>query len=332
MPLDNSEKKAVGYLPEGFEKADLGSSGRNTIAGADIRIFSVRVSEKNVQEIPHHIAPERPQGRVLPLRGLRTIQEELLARPTFFEHYDSVRVDWKYLYDREASVLAKESEWIGRKKIRLFFDLTSGINLYPNLRLIENDEAQYSASMAAIENVLAKMEIVGAHDLTLSLHEIPELYFTTEQTWASFAKTLQRLSEQAALRHIDLYLRLYRGKLPAHASYYYLEQQGDIAFAEQFLDRVGAPNFRLAVSTAFVLGSKASSKELLKIPAAKIGLWLVSAPAFDVSGHLWNVNGRLAPYDGKDKVAAMLAVAPALLWFSTGCTATRTRNTSTSAL
>ena len=310
MRLDDSEKSAIGYMPAGFEKANLGKSGKNTIAGSDIRVFAVRVREENVQEIPHRIPAARPQGRVLPLPGLRSIQEELLARPTFSEHFDGAMVDWKYLQVRDSSVLEIESRWITRQKIRLFFDLTSGINLYPNLRLIENDEARYSASIAAIEDVLAKMEILGSRDMVLSLHEIPELYFTSAQTWASFEKTLQRLSERAALRHIDLYLRLYRGKLPAHASYYYLEQQGGLAQAVQFLDRVGAQNFRLAVSTAFLLGSKGGSKQLLNMPAEKVGLWLVSAPAFDVAGRLWNVNGRLAPYAGKDQIAAMLAVAP----------------------
>ncbi len=67
LPLDQSEKQAVGYLPEGFEKAQIGASGKDTIAGADIRIFRVRVQESGVAEIAHSIPPKNPKNRFLPL-------------------------------------------------------------------------------------------------------------------------------------------------------------------------------------------------------------------------------------------------------------------------
>jgi hypothetical protein len=309
MPLDEAEKKAIGYMPEGYEKADLGKGGKDAIAGGDTRIFSVRVRAENVREIAHRATPLRPKGRILPLRGRRPIQEEVLARPTFFEHYDGVVVDWKYLRESETHTLQNEAGWIGLQKIRVFVDLTSGINLYPNLRLIENDEAQYAASMKAIEDVMSKMEILGARDLILSLHQTPELFFTTEQTSASMEKTLRRLSERAATHHIDLYLRQYRGKLPGGA-YYNVSEPAALDQWLQFLDRVGVANLRLAASTGYLLAEMAKSKQRPNLAKEKVGLWLVSAPAFDVAGYLWDVNGRLAPYAGVKEIAGLLVIAP----------------------
>ena len=44
LALDQSEKSAVGYMPHGFEHADLGKSTKTTIAGADMRIFRLTLA------------------------------------------------------------------------------------------------------------------------------------------------------------------------------------------------------------------------------------------------------------------------------------------------
>ena len=134
IPLDQSEKQAVGYLPEGFENAKIGISGKNTIAGADIRIFRVRVQESGVTEIAHATPPQNPANRFLPLRTMNPIKDEILLRPTFFQHYDGVAVDWKYVANRDSSTLKQEAVWIGLQKVRVLVDLTSGVNLFPDLQ------------------------------------------------------------------------------------------------------------------------------------------------------------------------------------------------------
>ena len=136
-----------------------------------------------MEEIAHVAPPARPRGRALPLRGARSIKEEVLARPSFFEHFDSVVVDWRYLRGREKDELERESGWIGRQGLKLLIDLTSGINLFPDLRLLDNIRQDYSASLAAIEDVMGKMDVLPAQDLILALHRYPENNFTEEQAW-----------------------------------------------------------------------------------------------------------------------------------------------------
>ncbi len=144
----------------------IGKSGAGTIGGGDVRIFAVT-----------------------------SIKEQILARPTFFEHFDGVCVDWRYLHEREQSALQTETGWLKRQDVRVAVDLSSGVNLYPTLRLIDNVRADYEASLAAVSNVLAKMEILGARDLMLSLHRFPETNFTNEPTRASFTATLKTLAD-----------------------------------------------------------------------------------------------------------------------------------------
>ena len=152
--------------------------------------------------------PAPPKGRLLPLRGQRNVKEEVLLRPTFFQHYDGVVLDWRYLHDREADALKEEARWLQIQNLRIWVDLTSGINLFPDLRLVDNDPEEYAASMAAIENVLSKMPLLDARNLVLSLHRVPENNYTAEQTRESFVSTLKQICGKAAEGNITVHLRM----------------------------------------------------------------------------------------------------------------------------
>ncbi len=282
LPLDQSEKGAPGYLPEGSENAAVGVSTESEIAGGDVRIFSVRVREENVGEIPHIAPPPRPKGRLLPLRGQRMLKEEILARPTFFEHFDGVLLDWRYLDVRAPEALQQESGWLERQGLDIWVDLSSGINLYPGLRLVNNDPAEYEASINKIKGILDKMPILGARNLVLSLHRTPENNITHEETQDSFVNTLRAMSECAAAQGTTIHLRM---SMKAVTS---------VGEAAQILDRVNAPNLRIATSTALIMSQGNEPDYVREQLGNRLGLWLASAPANDGNGRLWTVHGSLA--------------------------------------
>lgn len=302
LPLDQSEKQAVGYLPGGFEKAPIGVSGKDTIAGADIRIFRVRVEETGVEELPHAVPPPNPKSRFLPLRGMRRIQDEILSRPTFFQHFDGVSVDWKYLADREPGTLQKEAGWLGLQKVRVLVDLTSGINLFPDLRLVNNIESEYRRSMESIRNVVAKMPAIGAHDLLLSLHKPVENNITLADQWKGFEDSVREICRDAESSQITVYLRFASGnKLPR-----------DLDEALGFIERVGARNLRLAPSTALLLESRADAQQLAAKLKEHVGWWLLNTPATDVAGRLWNEYGPVAGSGREKELTALLDIDPDL--------------------
>jgi hypothetical protein len=164
LPLDCSEMGTIGYLPETVSTHALGHNSPSTIAGGDVRIFAVRVAETGVVEIPHRPPPRRVQGRFLTLRRPGSIKEAILARPTFFEHWDGVVVDGRYLAEREPAALKKETGWIRRQGLRVAVDLAPGLNLYPDLRLIDNLPADYAASMSTLSNAVETMSILADAD------------------------------------------------------------------------------------------------------------------------------------------------------------------------
>jgi len=293
-----SEKQAVGYLPGGFDGAKIGISGANTIAGGDVRVFSVQIREQNVQEIPHFAPFSRTKNRILPLRGINSIKEAILARPTFFEHFDSVLIDWQYVYEKESEILQQESGWLQRQGLRIFVDLTSALNLYPDLRLLNNIDKDYDHSMSVISKLMKKMVILNSRDLILSLHRFPENNFTVEESWNSFAETMQRICGDAEGYGITVYLRMCSGKPPR-----------SIQSAVDFVDRVGADNLYLAPNVAMLLAQKTKPEDISESAKSKLGLWLVSAPAFDVGGHLQSAQAPLAEKDWGTQITAFLSLA-----------------------
>jgi len=298
IPLDDSEIGAAGYLPEQVAGASLGHNTDRTIRGGDIRIFAVRVKESNVEAIAHVPPPRRPHGRILPLRDCRSVKEQILARPTFFEHFDGAVLDWRYVHDRERTALQREADWIKRQGLRVLVDVSSGLNLYPTLRLVDNIEADYEQSMAALADVMAKMHVLGAHDLILSLHRHPENNFTNEQTQAGFEETLRTLAAEAGKLGITLHLRMTLGKPP-----------WTLGDADALIERVGADNLRLAASTALLLHAEKSAGAV-RILKARLGLWLLGAPQVDLVGKLWDIHAPLHRSEQLPRLAECLALVP----------------------
>jgi len=228
------------------------------------------------------------------------IKEEILSRPTFFQHFDGVSVDWRYLADRESSALQKEAGWLGLQKVRVLVDLTSGINLFPDLRLVNNIEPEYRRSMEAIRNVATKMQAIGAHDLLLSLHKPVENNITLPETWKEFETSVREICRDAESRQITVYLRLApANKLP-----------GGLDEALGFIERVGARNLRLAPSTALLLESRADNRQLAAKLKGHVGLWLLNTPATDVAGRLWNGYGPVAGSGREKELTDLLAIEP----------------------
>jgi hypothetical protein len=301
LPLDQSEKKATGYMPEGMEGKNVGKSGKNTIAGGDIRIFHVNVQEEGVQEIPHETPRPNPKNRILPLRDAVSIQTEILTRPTFFQNFDGVAVDWKYLSQREVKTIEKESIWLRLQKPQIWVDLTSGINLFPDLRLVNNIESEYRISMNTIYDVIDKMRIIGSQNLVISLHKTIENNISLEDTWKELKRSVTEICKYADKSGIKVHLRLVAGnKLPA----------GRLDDALRLMDQVNMPNLRLAINTAVLLDAKATPQDLVVKLNGRIGLWLVNTPQRDLSGRLWNTYAPVFASGFEKELTELLMIAP----------------------
>lgn len=279
LKINEAEMHAVGYTPKVVQEK-VGKNSKKTIAGGGVRIFRIRLKEVNA-EIQPEVAPiPNPKNRTLTLHDITDIKEEILSRPTFFSHYDRVLVDWRYLYKREKQMLQEEAGWISRQKLKIAVDLSSGLNLYPDLRLVNNDPVRYSESIAAIKSIIDKMEILGADRLLLTPHRSIENNISKAQEDSALVVTLQLLADYAGDKGVDLVMR---------ASL--KQSSGSVPDALTLIHKVNRKNFSYAPSLALLLMHQPSLKQNIEILTnAGIKNILISATQKDLYGQTWNIN------------------------------------------
>ena len=299
MKIGQSEINQIGYAPESV-KTDYGKNTTRLIVGGGTRAFSIKVKQPNVELAAKVPCVKNSTGRSLTLRNVRNLKEEILSRPTFFEHYDGVVVDWKYLDEKNDEALATEAGWLGRQKLNITVDLSSGLNLFPDLRLVNNDIKPYQMSMVRIKKVIDKMEIIGAKELLITSHRFVENNIGYEQFRKSLIETFQMLSDYARTKGVSL--------LFCNAVGRYAASFGDAA---NLVKDVSRPNFLFAPLAAIMLDHKANMDkniELLKKCDIKHFVW--AAPERDLHNQFWNVNGQINRYEDQEAIDKLIKAFP----------------------
>jgi len=211
-----------------------------------------------------------------------------------------VSVDWRYVHSRETTALKEEAQWLGLQGVRVWVDLTSGVNLFADLRLVDNDHEAYAASMAVIDDVLEKMAAIDSHDLILSLHRTPENNFTGEQTWSSFVATLKDICKKAEAKRIVVYLRMSP------------KGGGSLGDVTRAFGETAATNLRIAPSIAMFIEQKIKPSDIADLKD-KAGLWLAASPMQEsAGGTVWSVNSPLDGNVAPDELRAWLDALPGI--------------------
>lgn len=279
LSINQDELKALGYTP----KVVTTASGRNAgdlIAGGSVRAYRIKMKDMPVEVLPEVPSIPNTQDCGLTLRDIRNLKEEILSRPTFFEHYDRAVIDWRYLEDREEATLKQEAGWLGRQKLKISVDLTSGLNLYPDLRIVENDPPVYKKSMERMKQVIDKMAVLGADELVISSQRPIENNYTMEQFNQSLVASFQELADYASRKNIRLLFR------PSYRRV--AETVGD---AIEVTKKVNRSNFLLAPSVALLLNDEANlDANLSLLKQAGVKNLIVAAPRRDMHNQVWNMN------------------------------------------
>lgn len=204
IPLDVTEKQFQGWLPCGpFNRTRPGPNTLTTIDTADVRVIRVRVNENPVdmQEIPRQPTPPLPSGIGLPLRDVKSVRTELLRRPTFLAHFDSVVLDhrsigcvvgqetpWQRYWDcLPSSMQLADRHWLsqdgaGPQGLDVWVDLTGMINWAPDLQIARNNSnrslwascgnlcGDWSISMRVLRSAVHRAADLGARGIIVALH------------------------------------------------------------------------------------------------------------------------------------------------------------------
>lgn len=307
LATDHSEQQAIGYTPK-IVTTSFGKNTKDKIAGGDVRIFRVKIKDANLKIKPEITSVPNATGRALVLRNVQNLKEEILSRPTFFAHYDRVAIDWRYLHNRDKAALEEEAGWLNRQKLQVTVDLTSGLNLYPDLRIVNNDSVYYHKSMQTMKGIMDKMAIIGADELIVSSQRTIENNYTMEQFHASLRESFQVLADYAAGKNIRLVFRPSAGRVP--------EATSEVVKMVQDVNR---PNFSFAPSLSLLLRDKARLDESLNIlKAAKITTLILAAPQWDIHRQISNMNLPLYQYDDVESVDKILKAFPTARYLMDG--------------
>lgn len=300
LPTDCSEMNAIGYTPKVALNVRPGKNTAHTIAGGNVRIFRVQLNHPDVTIMPEITSVSNTTRRALTLRNIQNVKEEILSRPTFFEHYDRVVIDWRYLQNKEKEVLKHESGWLGRQKLKITVDLTSGLNLYPDLRIVNNDTTFYQKSINIMKGVIDKMEILGADKLLISTQRTIENNYTMAQFDQSLQESFRTLADYAAQKNIHLILRQSVLRMP-----------DNIEGLFKLVKEVNRPNFTLAPAVSLLLNDEVNlDKNLSQLKQMDIKEILISAPEKDIHNQLWNVNAPIYKSPKTEVIRKILSAFP----------------------
>ena len=216
LATSGRERSAVGFLPEVITNATLGADSPTCVAGGSTRLFRVRVDEKGVCVLPEAQPPANPKNRTLYLRSNDEIKVQLLRRPTFFRHFDSVMVDWRYVFDRDDEALARERNWISLQGLDVLVDFRSGLNAYPDYRWTENIAEERDRSQAAFDKLIRKAAILGVREIVVGTHRLDE-QGPRDEARAQVRKNLVRFARAAAAHGIVVRLANNAWKLESAA-------------------------------------------------------------------------------------------------------------------
>ena len=286
LALDQSEKGTPGYWPEEFTHNDPGPSNETTIAGGDIRLFAVKIREKDVRVLKPIKPPRRARTRFLALRGIADLKTEILRRPTFFQHFDGAKIDWTYLYARDRKQLKREAGWLKRQKVRLVVDFGTGLNFYPDLTLLDTFKLRYEESVAAIDDVLAKMKLLGAADALISLHRNAENHVSSERAEERFQACVRDLCRRAAKRRMTLHLQNHPHKWRGTGG----ETLDFIGKVADSLEPLQAKHLRFALNTCHAGLEGESVADAIASAGDRLGMVLLSAPARDLLGQSYDAH------------------------------------------
>jgi len=189
--------------------------------------------------------------------------------------------------------------WIKSQGLKVIVDLSSGINLFPDLRLVKNDSTEYFKSMDVIRLLIEKMTLLGAGDLIMTTHRTIENNFTDEEFSGSLMNTLRSICKMAAGKGINVHLRIVPGKFSSG-----IEQ------ARNLQSSVDEPNFFVAPSLGMLAGDPDNLKLNIQIlKDLKYSILFIGAPEKDINGKLWNLNLPLFKYKHNEDVRSVLQLA-----------------------
>ncbi len=288
LTIDSSESGVAGCWPKGFSGEE--ATNPQQISGGDIRVFRIKVSNDKTVAIPEVSTPEPVHDCMLSIRGTENLEDQLLARPTFFQNYDGIKLDYQYMATRSSHQIERESKWVQMQKLRTIVDLSSGMNFYPDLTLINDYPPHYDRSRKIIDDVVRKMGILGSEGLILSLHRLQENRSNDTRAAGQFVIELKKICDIAG--SATVYLQHHPHRNPNFTPW----QSGTDAIESmlKMVDLVDRRNFKLAINFGHLNLNVDEPAKLVEMMGDRLGLILLSSNSVDTFGQIYDTHSPIS--------------------------------------
>ena len=307
LSLGQREKGALGYWPKEFRDNAGGENDENTIAGGDVRLFSIEVDEAGIDCKPPASPPVARGNWFAPLpRGTR-IQSAIQRAPTFFQHFQGVKVGWHDLLESDPRQLERERDWLERNGVRIVVDFRNGLNFYPELTLLDTYEPHFRRSVEQIDDVMNKMTLIGASDAIITLHRKPDTHWDIERTQREFVTRLRELCERAQNRGVKIHL------VP-HAKRWV----ETTAKAVEIAKAVDASNLLVAIDTGHTAIVGESLSESVLAAGDRLGAILFSGALKDRYGQWYDTHASFSSLDQDGFMPMEIVAANKVLYIVDG--------------
>lgn len=288
LPTPDDERDEVGYAPKGILPR-----------GGEIRIFRVKLDERGViVENPGLPEKKNAVGRVYVMRGNGNLKEEPLVRPTFFRHYDTMLVDWRWLEQRTEDEIHRQMNWPKLQGLKLMLDFRSGLNYYPDLRIpTVKSLAREKETLRRMRGVLAKAGLCGITEVVISEDREKDETEEVKSMEDGFRKILGLPEAKGkTFWQCGNVFREGRHALGSNA------QNGDCwQNACARAKRLAIPSFRPAYRVAAQLYHKSAADVAEEIRRERPELVFLSAPAIDRNGHHYSLSKPFAEWSTEEE-------------------------------
>ena len=310
LALEAKELDDPAYVVDCVDRSTVGRNTSKTIVGGGTRAFLVKLADERVRELAEVVPPANPSNRMLFVRdhdnAVGAIKEAVLRRPSFFQQYGGVMLDWRYLWSRSKEDIEEQSNWVKKQHLAVGVDFGSGMNFYPDLRIVTNNTFELKKSIRKIDDVVEKLGILGGRELVMTIHRSGFAYGGAKGKAAfkeEFTAGLKRLARKAAEKGITVYLRNTHRRGP-----------GAVDEIRGYVEAVGEPNFKYAPSVAHdILGERNAISGTLaesarRAVASGADLVYLSVPVKGFAGHFETAFGRLAEAKDQADLQAALSI------------------------
>ena len=310
LALEAKELDDPAYVVDCIDRATVGRNTAKTIVGGGTRAFRVKLANEKVRELAAVVPPANPSNRMLFVRdhdnAVGAIKEAVLRRPSFFQQYGGVMLDWRYLWSRSKEDVEEQANWVKKQQLAVGVDFGSGLNFYPDLRIVTNNTFEIRKSIRKIDDVVEKLGILGGRELVMTMHKSGFAYHGAKGKDAfkeEFTAGLKRLARKAAEKGITVYLRNTHRRGP-----------GAVDEVRGYVAAVAEPNMKYAPSVAHdILGQRNSIDHTLEQSARRAvesgsDLVYLSVPVKGFAGHFETAFGRLAEAKDQADLNAALAI------------------------